>query len=173
MLTKLLNIFIPPVSPQQFTNEAIALIQMLNSGMKVEVVEPLSLKVTRPDGNNIDLHLTNAYVNYLNHRRQRRAILTLFVRTMLDADIDTSSLIPRNIIPTIKDKSYVQEVRASISSKNKNPDEFFVTERYNDELEIVYAVDSPTSIRNLNPSELKEINLQGESLRSFAIGNLK
>lgn len=118
-----------------------------------------------------DLHLTNAYATYVNNRTQRKQIIAQFVLSIVEADVE--GLLPKNVIPTIKDKAYVEEVRAQVAAKGKSPDEFFVTEEYNEELIIVYAVDSPTSIRFLNPTDLPELNLNGESLRSFAIQNLQ
>jgi uncharacterized protein YtpQ (UPF0354 family) len=171
MLKKLLNSIVPPITPEQFTFEAVAFLQSLGQNLTAEIVEPLSLKVTRANGESSDLHLTNAYSTYLNNRSQRKSVIAQFVLSIVEADVD--GLLPKNVIPTIKDKAYVEEVRAQVAAKGKSPEEFFVTEEYNQELVIVYAVDSPTSIRYLNPSDLPELNLNGESLRSFAVGNLQ
>jgi hypothetical protein len=102
MLKKLLNSIVPPVSPEQFTFEAVAFMQSLGQNLTAEVVEPLSLKVTRPDGQSSDLHLTNAYATYLNNRSQRKPIIAQFVLSIVQADVE--GLLPKNVIPTIKDK---------------------------------------------------------------------
>lgn len=50
MLKKLLNSIVPPVTPEQFTFEAVAFLQSLGQNLTAEIVEPLSLKVTRANG---------------------------------------------------------------------------------------------------------------------------
>jgi uncharacterized protein YtpQ (UPF0354 family) len=172
MLNKLVSAFVPPVSHEKFTSEAVAFIHSLGQNLKVEVTNPLLLKVTREDSQSSDFSLENAYLHYLNNRLSRKNIIAHFTLSLLNTDTE-ATLLPKDVIPTIKDRAYLTEIRAHLASKGSNPDEFFVHEDLNEELVIVYAVDSPTSIRYLNPRDLAELNLQGESLRSFAVRNLQ
>lgn len=172
MLKKLISTLVPPATPEQFTAEAVSFIESLGRNVQVEAIEPLALKVTLETGKSSDIHLENAYASYLANRSSRKQIIAGFIQSILDVDGD-ETLLPKNVIPTIKDKGYVLEVRAHVAAKKENPEEFFVTEEYNEELMIVYAVDSPASIRYLNARDLPELNLHGETLRSFAIRNLQ
>jgi hypothetical protein len=171
MLNRLLNLFVRPVSPDEFTAEMAAFISSADSNRKVETVEPLYLKVAVGTEDPSEVHLRNAYLEYLRDPRKRKFFIANFANSLLQAEVD--SFIPKNIIPTIKDCQFVTEVRATLNAKGKNADDFFVTEPYNDCLAIVYAVDSPKSVRFLNPADLQEVNLHGEPLRSFALENLK
>jgi uncharacterized protein YtpQ (UPF0354 family) len=172
VLNRLLNQFVRPVSAQAFTAEAADCVKALNAGAKVEIVAPLELTAKRTaDDKPLEIHLANAYALYLKQRKQRGEIIHRYVSAMLEADVE--DLIPKNVIPTIKDKDYLEEISAQIQSKGGKPGEFMVTEEYNSDLVILYAVDAPRSIRFLTPADLAELNLHGESLRSFAIGNLK
>lgn len=171
MLGKLLQRFIAPIPPGEFTTLVEEHIESLGNGLEPRVIEPLHLQVFRAGEKQIDLHLDNLYRNYLADRGRRQELISHYIQAMVGVDLET--FLPRDVIPTIKDKGYIQEVSSQLSAKGTNPEEFFVFEEYNDVLAILYAIDSPQSIRFLNPKDLAELNLQGETLREFAINNLK
>lgn len=169
MIGALLNLIIPTVSPERFTEQAIGCAREL--GMEVEALEPLCLRVKNPEMSDVKIYLANPYHQYQQQKWRKRRIIEGHLSAL--AEIGDEALIPARVIPTIKDKGYVQEIRAQMAKGGKKAEEFFVAEEYNEALEIVYAVDSPRSIRFLNPADLPELNLHGQTLREFAIDNLK
>lgn len=171
MLKKLIQAFVPALSPADFTREAEFYLENLGNGWEARVVEPLHIEITRSAGDEpVQMHLDNAYRNYLGNRSARRQIIAQYVDALLSAD---DKLLPKDIIPIVKDKAFVTETLEHLKGQGKDGTDLFTTEEYNEELVIVYAIDSAQSIRYLNPGALNEIDLQGESLRSLAISNLK
>lgn len=170
MLGKLIQLFTPPLSAKDFTREVEYYVENLGLDLEPREVEPLHLEICRPGDEPIHVHLENAYRNYLANRGSRREIIAGFVNALLSTD---DKLLPKDIVPVIKDRAFVTETLEYLKSQGKDTSDFFVVEDYNEELVIVYAVDSRQSLRYMNPSMLKELELHGESLRSLAVSNLK
>lgn len=172
MLKGILNRLVSPVTPEAFTEEAVRLIEKMGASSRVETTGPLDVKVFKVgEIDPLQMHLGNAYGMYLSNRSERKAVLERYVRSMLTVELEL--LLPKDIIPTIKDKGYVPEMRQHFAAKGGKPEEYFVEEDYNETLSVVYAVDSADSIRYLNPGDLPELNLQGQTLRELALDNLK
>lgn len=72
------------------------------------------------------------------------------------------------IIPTIKPSSYFEELR---HSGVETPD--LVWENYNEDLIIVYAEDKGSSFKYFNNDEFEKLKIGKDTLRDFAINNLK
>ena len=111
MLNKLIRTFVAPVSHEKFTAETVSFIHSLGRNLKVDVTNPLMLKVTREDNQPSDFSLENAYLHYLNNRLGRKRIIAHFTLSLLETDTDAIFL-PKNVIPTIKDRAYLSETRA-------------------------------------------------------------
>jgi uncharacterized protein YtpQ (UPF0354 family) len=171
MLNRLFKIFRPEPDLSRFAEEVAESLRNKIPGSVVEIVNRGELKLTKPNASPSSIYLDNLQTNCLQNWRNRKRIIDDFLNGLLE--LDPEALLPKNIIPTIKDKNWIQEVKAYVKPGDKPTDELFVSEIYNDELLIVYAVDSPKSIRYLQPKDLLEVNLHGETLRTFAIKNLQ
>jgi len=73
------------------------------------------------------------------------------------------------IVPIIKPTAYLKQVKLMATGTN---DTQGVYEKYNDELVITYAEDTPNSIRYLTRQDVDSLSLSMDSLRSMAIDNL-
>ncbi|HYE30283.1 MAG TPA: DUF1444 family protein [Methylomirabilota bacterium] len=167
MLKPLLNRLRRTQSPEEFTEEVASLVKAKGASAE-KTSEPFELKVEMPDKTSMTLNLSNAYALYLRDKTERNALIEQYVTGMLE--VDREKVLLRDIVPIIKDKDFLKEMAPNF----RGPiDETFVFEPYNSELDIVYAMDNPTSIGYLTPEKLKELNLQGEKLRDVAISNLK
>lgn len=172
VLNALRNLVFRPVTAEAFTEEAAQQVKGLEGDFRVEVAGPLELNVYRgAEAEPVRMQLGNAYHIYLTQRSHRKEIIQRYVQSLVSMETDT--LLPKDIIPTIKDKGYVPEMRQQFAAKGGKPEDFFVEEPFNEALSVVYAVDSANSIRYLNPADLPELNLQGQTLRELAIDNLK
>jgi uncharacterized protein YtpQ (UPF0354 family) len=170
MLSALFSFFRSRPNPKDFTAQVADLLK--THGMPSEMVGKLELRLTLQGGKEpASVLLKNIYVKCLNDWNNRESLIEEFVKGVLEADTD--SLLPKNIIPLISNRASVEQMKTSVRKQDGDPAQFFVVEEYNDDLLIIYAIDSPKTIRFLTPKEVDQVNLYGESLLSFAIKNLE
>ena len=166
--------FVPRVNPAGFTALAVQSIQSANPECKVEIVRDLELKVAfgaKADSSSI--FLENAYHLYLQAPWNRRNIIDHYSRVFASNLMESGEVLLRNVVPVVKDTGFVTGALKTIQAQGKEPNGFFVREPLNESLDIVYGVDTENSIRYLNQEEFSKLHLQGESLRSIAIENLR
>jgi hypothetical protein len=59
---KLIQAFVPPLTPKDFTREVEYYIENLGNGWEPREVEPLHIEVCRGEGDPLQMHLDNAYL---------------------------------------------------------------------------------------------------------------
>jgi uncharacterized protein YtpQ (UPF0354 family) len=77
------------------------------------------------------------------------------------------------IIPIVKDRSWLEEIRQSMQRMGSDSVQDNVYEDINDDLVVVYAIDTPSNIAYLSPDELENLGVQREELRALAVRNLR
>jgi uncharacterized protein YtpQ (UPF0354 family) len=170
MLQRLWQLFRPDTDPQKFALEVAQTFRERIPQATVELLGPSELRVTPPGADAQSVFLDNLYLTCVKSWRRRGPIIARFVDSL--AEIELDHFLPKDIIPIIKDTPWVTEVETAMQAKGAEM-RATVTEAYNNELSILYAVNQANSIRYLTPEELTEVNLQGESLRNFAVRNLQ
>lgn len=161
-------------TPGEFTASYAEALRGKAPAMKVVVVQDLELKITPAGGEEFSAFLDNAYVTYKQAPEAKAEVIEKFMQGTLsmsearrDKTVDRSA-----IVPIIKDRPWLEETRQALRGRGseKVPEQVF--EDFNSELVILYAEDSPNSIRYLTPADLQEIGVRREELRKLSKENL-
>jgi uncharacterized protein YtpQ (UPF0354 family) len=162
----------PPKDPAAFTEDVARRVREAIPGMEVVVAGELELAIqTGEDGGN-RAFLNNAYQMYCSESpKHRDALIDRFVGSFAEAakGLERSA---EAIIPVVKDRAWLQEVETSVRQMGGEA-QGKVFEDLNEALVVVYAIDTPSNIAYLNPSELDGLGVQREDLRTLAVRNLR
>jgi hypothetical protein len=163
----------PGLAPDAFADEVARRVRALSPDLDVRVVGALELAIGHGDGEGGNrAYLHNAYRMYQGEAPEARdALVDRFVRSFADA---ARGLEPSReaIIPIIKDRGWIAEVGASLQAVGGTPQEK-VHEDLNDELVVVYALDTPSNIAYLLPGMLEELGVRRDELRGLSVRNLR
>jgi uncharacterized protein YtpQ (UPF0354 family) len=163
-------------SREKFTEEYAASLRSALPDVTVKITGPLEVRTVGKAGGETTCFLENAYTDYKASPADKADVIKRytgsFVETLHSAGasdaIDTT-----RIVPVIKDKAYLQEVKESLKARGVDVSKMNqVFEEYNSELVIVYAEDTPSNMRYFNADDLKKTGLQLSDLRSLAVKNL-
>ena len=164
-----------PMSPIAFTEHVADKVRAAIPGMDVTVAGELELAIRSGDDGSNRAFLNNAYQLFLGESPKRRdALVDRFVQSFAEAakGLERSA---DAIIPVIKDRGWIAETRASMRRMGDaaQAEHGHVHEALNDELVVVYAIDTPSNIAYLNPGELDGLGVPRDALRALAVRNLR
>jgi len=163
----------PPKGQAEFTREFGAALSQRVPGASFKVVGKLHLHAGNIGGQALDIFLDNAYRAYASGERSFNQLLddrvaSLKAGARLFAPAETKAL-----MPIIKSRDYMatakRQVAAAGHEKTASP---FVYAALNDELYVVYVVDTPQSMRFLSGEEMKKLGLDRRHLNAVARKNL-
>lgn len=140
------------------------------------LVKDLELRITGSSSQNEQtVFLDNAYQAYKAAPSAGHDVINRYVTALVESVNTSSSELQRDrIVPIIKDRAWLEEIRAGVKPKGVNAAKLKqVWEDYNDDLVIVYAEDSPKNIRYLDSDDLAKIKLAPADLRELAVQNLR
>lgn len=162
----------PPMDPVAFTEEVARRVRAAVPEIDVKIVGDLELAIDMTDegGNRAFLH--NAYQMYQGESPKRRDdLIDRFVASFAEAakGLERS---PEAIIPVVKDRAWLVEIEASMRQMGGEGQDK-VYEHLNDDLVVVYAIDTPSNIAYLNPEELVRLGVERDALRALAVRNLR
>jgi uncharacterized protein YtpQ (UPF0354 family) len=162
----------PPMDPAAFAEEVARRVRAAVPEIDVKVVGELELAIDMTDegGNRAFLH--NAYQMYQGESPKRRDdLIDRFVASFAEAakGLERS---PEAIIPVVKDRAWLVEIEASMRQMGGQGQDK-VYEHLNDDLVVVYAIDTPSNIAYLNPEELARLGVERDALRALAVRNLR
>jgi uncharacterized protein YtpQ (UPF0354 family) len=173
-------IFLSPAmaasSPAGFTQAfAKAFRESAPLHFKIVVVKDLELKASGASKEEQTIYLDNAYQLYQESPATGRDVIRRYVAGTIESLTPTSSELQREqIVPVIKDRGWLEDMRAVMKSKGEDPAKLSqVWEDYNEDLVIVYAEDGPRNIRYFGTDDLAKINLARGDLRALAVKNLR
>lgn len=162
------------LTPRQFTKEFAKALSQTSSGLKVEIVRDLELKVTSADGRDSTSFLHNPYDMYKQNPGAKGEIIRKFLAAHLETVAGTKDGIDRTrIVPVIKDRPWLEETRQAMLNRGAKKTPEYVYEDFNPDLIILYAEDSPKTIRYLTPKDLDDMKILRKDLRPLACENLK
>lgn len=161
------------LSPERFTEEFKAALSASLPEHFITVVEPLQLKVKDEDGAEATAFLDNAYSEYSLRQTSKADIISRYVASFVESTREAATLNPRQIVPVVKDRAWLKEVRRAMKDRGARSIKEQVIEELNQDLIIVYAEDGPQNIRFISAQTLQEAGLQREQLRELAIANLR
>ena len=163
----------PLMSPADFTEEVARRVRLAAPQVDVQVVNALELGINMSEDGGNRAFLDNAYQMYQGESaRNRSDLIDRFVRSFTEA----AAGLERSrdaIIPIIKDRGWLEEIRQSMQRMGSETVQENVYEDINDALVVVYAIDTPSNIAYLNPDELEALGVQRDELRALAVRNLR
>ena len=163
----------PLMSPADFTEEVARRVRLAAPQVDVQVVNALELGINMSEDGGNRAFLDNAYQMYQGESaRNRSDLIDRFVRSFAEA----AAGLERSrdaIIPIIKDRGWLEEIRQSMQRMGSEKVQENVYEDINDTLVVVYAIDTPSNIAYLNPDELEALGVQRDELRALAVRNLR
>lgn len=110
----------------------------------------------------------NMFLAYQNEPDSISAIINRYGALAAEMLEERKPIVIDNIIPVIKPKEYLDDVKTLVSEAKSFP---MLTEKYNDQLIIMYAEDSKTSIRYLTEDDFNALAITKDSLKSIALKN--
>ncbi len=163
----------PGMTPAEFTEEVARRVRAAAPEADVRIAGELEFGINATaDGGN-RAFLDNAYQMYLGaSERDRDDLIDRFVRSFAEA---TKGLERSRdaIIPIVKDRGWLEEIRESMRRMGNDKVQDNLYEDLNDDLVVVYAIDTPSNIAYLDPDELEGLGVQHDELRALAVRNLR
>ena len=154
-----------------FTKRYVAVVMELHPEATATIVNELEVKIKLPDDRELIAYLNNAYADYKNDPGDIDNVLATYAQTVsLPTELDSSELGKERIFPVIKDKLYIQQVEEMFADSDKGG---LVYEKLNDVLYVLYAFDTPKSIRFMTEDDLSEVGLKKSELRELSKSNLR
>lgn len=163
----------PGMTPAEFSEEVARRVRIAAPEVDVQVAGELELGINATAEGGNRAFLDNAYQMYLGaSERDRDDLIDRFVRSFAEA---TKGLERSRdaIIPIVKDRGWLEEIRESMRRMGNEKVQDNLYEDLNDDLVVVYAIDTPSNIAYLNPDELEGLGVQREELRALAVRNLR
>lgn len=163
----------PVMDPAAFTEDVARRVRASAPQLDVKVVGELELAINMTEEGGNRAFLNNAYQMYQGESaRNRSDLVDRFVRSFVEA----AAGLERSrdaIIPIVKDRGWLEEIRQSMRQMHGTEGQDKVYEDLNDDLVVVYAIDTPSNIAYLNPDELERLDVSREDLRALAVRNLR
>ena len=157
------------LGPRAFTEKVAQAVAARVPQLAVTMDGDLAISVRRQNGNKVSVSLTNRYPDYKSDPANFTAIVDLIVGSLSDEAMANPGKPDRmRIVPVIKDREWLDEVRQSIKTSGKAQDVLF--EEFNKELVVVYAEDSEKRMRFLLSTD--DIGVERKELRKLAVDNL-
>jgi uncharacterized protein YtpQ (UPF0354 family) len=153
------------MSRRAFTQEFAAAVRA--EGMSATIKADLELAVKDGSGISLTMFLDNAYAQYSANPQARAEVMQRYIGSLLDSRAAAAPVDRARIVPVVKDRGWLRALPGS----GKRPQHVF--EDLNEDLVVVYAEDSPKSIRYLAAKDLEQLGLRREELRPLAVGNLE
>ncbi|MFA6244462.1 MAG: DUF1444 family protein [Candidatus Hydrogenedentales bacterium] len=162
-----------PISAEEFTQECARAFSEAGAGLQVAIVRDLELRITAENGQQSTSYLDNLYGTCSQHPKLRREAIARYVAGCLEPLSRGPGVDRTCIVPVIKDRGWLTEVRQGLAERGAKEIPEPVYEEFGGELLIVYAVDSENSIAFLPPAAMEEANISRGELRLLAASNLK
>jgi len=163
------------LSPAEFTTAFAAAVRAELPGSTVVVKGDLEILVKRSDDKEATAFLDNAYQEYMASPNDGpKGVIRKFITAVVEQQRrEPANLDRAQIVPIIKDRRWLAEMEATLRARgiSSPPDHLF--ERYNDELIVLYAEDTPNNIRYLGPKDLEGAGVARADVRALAVANLK
>jgi uncharacterized protein YtpQ (UPF0354 family) len=163
----------PPMDTAAFTEEVARRVRAAVPAMDVQVTADLELGINLTDDGGNRAFLDNAYQMYRGESpKNRDDLIDRFVRSFAEA----AKGLERSrdaIIPIVKDRGWLEEIRQSMLRMGVEKPQDKVYEDINDDIVVVYAIDTPSNIAYIDPESLLELGVEREELRALAVRNLR
>ncbi len=157
------------LTPRAFTDEFARAVKAALPSSTVTAVGDLELAISDPNGRERSLLLINAYKDYSSDPQRLGHLIRAFVAAMTQPRSGQGKFDSSRIVPVIKDRQWLDDQRRGF--KARGIEQEHLTDRFNNELVIVYVEDDPTRMRYIMTGE--DVGIDREKMRALAIENLR
>ena len=158
------------MSEEEFAARFIDAVQEYGPEVSIEESGPLQLKAIDPQGGEHQIYLNNAYGLYLQDNESLEEVLDLYVTSLFEAIApDDAGVAASDIVPVVKDTGWLEEVAESTGG-GERPE--YMQRPLTDGLLVIYAEDSPTSIRYIDKQSIEEAGIDANAIAALAVRNL-
>lgn len=138
------------------------------------IVDHLELVVTLKGGEEFNCYLDNAYSAFMQDPSTIDEVISHYISAGMEAYTSADApALRENITPVIKDTSWISEIMQTMEESHTGEITIPIHEPLNDDLIILYALDSEHSMRYIVDDDLAELEIDRQNLRDIAIENLK
>lgn len=162
-----------PLSSGQFTQAFAKALQSAQPTLSVVVKGDLELLLKELDGKESTAFLNNAYTQYLRDPKEIDEVLRVYITSFLETRTKPDTIDRTRIVPIIKDRAWLAEIRESVKQRNGEEISENVYDELNEELLVIYAEDSTHNINYFSSKELDKLEVSRGQLRTLAIANLR
>jgi len=120
------------------------------------------------NGDDNIIYLDNAYKEYALSKDSFKNIFLRHTHSFRNSKNLFKSGKKDKILPVVKSKEYIQEIKSTFKKLNKISDIYY--QKISDELYLLYAFDTPKSIKFVTNSDIKRLKLK--NIKELAIENL-
>lgn len=161
------------LSPAEFTLEFAKGLRAARPGVKVEILGDKQLSLSVGAGKPSTAYLDNAYIEYIRDPGALKTIIEKFSQSLAEWMGSKDPVNRSQIVPVVKDRNWLADIREALKQRGAKDPQDNIYDELNAELVIVYAEDSPRSIRYLTPKLFSALGIAREDLRSLAVENLR
>ena len=170
----LLGCSTPPnhLSEAEYTKKYLRVMSAKYPQVVYEIKEPLVLKATYGQDEEVSHFLDNSYREYKLDPKAIDEVMDRYVNVSIEVYNRNDKIDVHRIVPIIKSSNYFEQ----LNSYNKTVKDFktpeLLWEPYNEDLIVVYAEDRDRSIHYFNQEEFDKLNISKDTLLTFATTNL-
>jgi uncharacterized protein YtpQ (UPF0354 family) len=162
------------ISKKGFTERYVLISKAKVDGLKADIKGSLEIEFTTKDGEKITTFLDNAYKDYLSAPGDLTHVLDTYSASLAETnETIKKSLGIENIFPVIKDHEYIRQITELMKRKKEEGKFPFFYEQLNEVLYILYAFDTPTSIRYMPKEDIAKLGVKVSELKEISKANLK
>ena len=159
-----------PLSVKDFIKEYVSALKSTAPDISVKVKGGTKLVLKFKNGHETLLDVDNAYRQYRNNLSSKGQIIKHYVAATIEAFNPSSKRNRSRIVPVIKSPEWVAGLRQRMRGSKVRQEP--IVEKLNDDLFIVYAEDTPRSIRYLDHDDLVQLKIKRGELKKLATSNL-
>lgn len=165
--------FAAGLSERAFTDMFVQQAKAALPDIEITIVAPLQLKTKAKDGSVGTVFLNNAYTKYSADPDGLQKIIDDHLASMKFSEIPVTAESGGSIFAVIKPADYLANVQAQRAKAGIKEEISLIVERLNDDLLVLYVLDSETSMQMLTKEGAQKAGIEQSALRSVAVKNLQ
>lgn len=140
----------------------------------IEEVAEFQMAVQLPDSERITVNLDNAYATYTNDEGNLDSILKRYSESLAETFSDDSAqLSVKDVVPVVKDEPWLTDMVATGEEAGSRAAPDFFYRNLAEGLIVVYAIDTPTSIKYVATSVFTDAGIDLTTIEEQAFDNLR
>lgn len=156
-----------------FQAEIQSRIRAIAPMVELSVGEEFQILMRIPGGDEQTLYLHNAFHAYLAEDQDRRnELIDRYVSSYVAAGASEEVSLDA-LVPIVKSRAWLEDMQGAAARAKSGVSPGLFHEQLNEELFVIYAINSPQSIRYVDADEISGFGLPLDELRALALRNLR